>query len=1521
MVKKKWMSVTLAFTLSVGLISGFTPTIKVNAEDVPMFKTQIGGVFDGMPLFDGNPEHLDEFVDTYFEYTGIEGPAVYVAGARNHYTLKRGPNSGKKIPGALSAADNDQGISTDFPAYIGMGQSWNKELIADIGNVMGAEKLSQLRVKQGDSNIQDGANASHSVAFTAVSDLRMNPLIGRFDESFSEDVHLTSTLVNTMATGLSGTDQDASSDGFWMRAAVATKHFSVYNSQWFREVASNSAGARSIYEYYTRSPIKGFESGSLAGAMTSYGRTNGIPNILSPFQIHANNLSKYGVYSSTDFYSDRWAYSNPFNNGEDTQGNGYDTNYAVDSAHASVLFALAKSGDGLQDVLMLVDAVESGLYGATEADLVEAARAHVNQMVRLGIFNEVDENGIPKFYPFASGARDVSATQATYILPEHQEIALRAAQESIVLLKNDGTLPLAKNKKAAISGIYADSRFKTAKSLRSTPGITNSGDAPLTSIIKQIGGANVFHKTGGKVIALKSTFNDQMITASENETGAQLVTTTDPLNTSDSAQLFEVYDWGQEAVSLLSLKNNKWVTSPSALNAQIGNTDSTKLNLTSNDWNGELLQGNTSTIPPTLRIETNSDDTVSLVSDSFHFSFFGNFTNKYYKTGKFIITGDDGGLQTAGTTLTDAATVSEVKKDSRAKFEMVTVQDVGAATSVRAETDDYAILFVGAIPRLSSGEGNDRSSLYLGDDDYELVEKVSSAFAAKGKKTVVVVRASSPVILEEIQNNPNVSAILYQPYAGQYDAQALAQVLYGDYAPTGRLTSTWYADMSALPSISEYAIPEGNDSQTLSTTDPRYVIDMTNADPIETKLTYMYTDAPVTYEFGYGQSYSGFSYSDFSSPTTADFQKPFEVSLNVKNVGTVDTAEVVQVYAKNHASAYGEYAPAKKLVSFEKVMLAAGETKKVTLQVDPSELAIWDVNKDDLIVENGSYTLMIGASSKDIWLQKDISVTGQTLEQLNINEPFNVFDHSFASNDVIYHEVSKERTAVNLKEKKVVGGYYAVRSKESNSWIAIPKVNLTAANKVTASVASTTTGGMITLHADSPDSMPLATLGVPVTGPKSYTIANAGVLVNELGYQDVTVDLSQAAPNGNHDLYVVFHEPDLRIDSLSFDTSNSSGGGDPVITPGGSTGSNSDVEVVNNPTLNADGNVEVNLPSGKSQVQIPANANVFDGNRSLFVKGNASTVEIPSEVLKEFKSLVSATDLNGSHISLTMKAIEDSQAENLINQAAQKNQASLKAIGEVIEFVISIISNDGKEIKLTEFSKPVTITLKINGENVSNLIGVYHFAGNGNLEYAAGKLIEGALVADVVHFSKYGVLEYDKSFEDVPESYWANEVIKVLSAKHIIFGVSETNFAPLQKVTRAEFAAMIVRVLGLEAKNALSFKDVAANSWYAEAVTAANEAGIVMGRTPNEFAPNAAITREEMAVMVVRAYELQEGNKANESTKTNFVDQQDVSAWAQEYINAAVEVGLLQGRGGNRFDPKAIANRAESAQVILNLLN
>lgn len=188
------------------------------------------------------------------------------------------------------------------------------------------------------------------------------------------------------------------------------------------------------------------------------------------------------------------------------------------------------------------------------------------------------------------------------------------------------------------------------------------------------------------------------------------------------------------------------------------------------------------------------------------------------------------------------------------------------------------------------------------------------------------------------------------------------------------------------------------------------------------------------------------------------------------------------------------------------------------------------------------------------------------------------------------------------------------------------------------------------------------------------------------------------------------------------------------------------------------------------------------------------------------------------------------------------------------------------------------------------------------------------------------MLEYDKSFDDLSAEHWAAGTIRELAAKHVIDGVSDRLFAPEQPVTRAQFAAMLVRALGVSpAKDAsaVPFKDVDRAAWYASSVAAAYSRGLVSGRDEAVFAPDEQITREEMAVMIVRAYEATTDAKAPEADagEASFLDAKLISPWAAASVQAGAALSLLEGRADGVYDPQGTTTRAESAQALWNLRN
>ncbi|GAB6928307.1 hypothetical protein JCM10914A_22900 [Paenibacillus sp. JCM 10914] len=188
------------------------------------------------------------------------------------------------------------------------------------------------------------------------------------------------------------------------------------------------------------------------------------------------------------------------------------------------------------------------------------------------------------------------------------------------------------------------------------------------------------------------------------------------------------------------------------------------------------------------------------------------------------------------------------------------------------------------------------------------------------------------------------------------------------------------------------------------------------------------------------------------------------------------------------------------------------------------------------------------------------------------------------------------------------------------------------------------------------------------------------------------------------------------------------------------------------------------------------------------------------------------------------------------------------------------------------------------------------------------------------------VIKLDSSLEPDPSPFtdlaghWAEQAVRELAAKGIVKGTSDKAFSPDLKLTRAQLAAMLVRALQLEGtSDRHMFKDVDSEAWYASAVAAAHQHGLVKGRSEDTFAPHAVVTREELAVMLNRAYE-QKGNASASGPIPSLKDKQQISAWAAREVEAALSHGLMKGRTNGTFAPGAATTRAESAQAVLNLL-
>jgi len=276
-----------------------------------------------------------------------------------------------------------------------------------------------------------------------------------------------------------------------------------------------------------------------------------------------------------------------------------------------------------------------------------------------------------------------------------------------------------------------------------------------------------------------------------------------------------------------------------------------------------------------------------------------------------------------------------------------------SAETVRlAKLSDVVILCVGNNPigvpdgawgkvsEPSEGrEAVDRKTIALEQEG--LIKRVYAA----NPKTVVVLISSFPYAINWTQ--VHVPAIVHLTQCSEELGNALADVLFGDYNPAGRLVETWLKSDKQLPPMMDYDIRDGR--------------------------TYMYFKGEPLYPFGFGLSYTTFKYSDLktSSPTLAK-DGEINVSVDVQNTGTRAGEEVVQLYVRHEKSALEH--PAQELRGFKRIALAPGETKTVDMRLPAASLAYWDTAAHAFVVEAGKLELRVGASSADERLKTTIEV-------------------------------------------------------------------------------------------------------------------------------------------------------------------------------------------------------------------------------------------------------------------------------------------------------------------------------------------------------------------------------------------------------------------------------------------------------------------------------------------------------------------------------------------------------------------
>jgi beta-glucosidase len=517
--------------------------------------------------------------------------------------------------------------------------------------------------------------------------------------------------------------------------------------------------------------------------------------------------------------------------------------------------------------------------------------------------------------------------------PSHNDLALEIATKTPVLLKNENGVKTGKKalplngkslKKIAVLGPQADKvelgdySGEVEASLKVTP------LAGIKNYIKQNGfSTEVVYKSGGN-----TDRNTDFFTLSGFTT----------INKDKSVKEFNAAKYDASAsgiiatarfgsnVSLRGIKDGDWT---SYNNIDLTDIDSIKFTMTVAA--GGLIEARV-----------------------------GSSTGNIIASQKVVASqpqggGGQGGFRGFGRATTVSAKVNNLGITGPQTIVMVYHEPEPAATDKEildmAASADAAILFVGT-DQTTGREESDRFSITLPGNQVELIKSV----AAVNPNTIVVMQTMGIVEVEQFKNNPNIPGIIFTGYNGQAQGAAMAKILFGEVNPGGKTSLTWYKSLRDLPEFNDYTL---------------------RGESGKNGRTYWYFSKDVSYEFGYGLSYTTFAYSNFEiSKNNITPNDKVTVKADVTNTGSVDGDEVVQIYVKTPDSPASLQRPIKRLEGFKRVTIPAGQTKTVSIDINCPDLWFWDTKAKKITFDKGKYIFEIGASSKDIKGQVEANMSG-----------------------------------------------------------------------------------------------------------------------------------------------------------------------------------------------------------------------------------------------------------------------------------------------------------------------------------------------------------------------------------------------------------------------------------------------------------------------------------------------------------------------------------------------------------------
>jgi beta-glucosidase len=767
--------------------------------------------------------------------------------------------------------------TTEFPEPIGLASTFDTEAIHKMGEVISTEgrikHVQAVKKNGGSSNIFEGLD------FWAPNiNIFRDPRWGRGQETYGEDPFLTGRMGVAFVTGMQGDDPK------YYRVIATPKHFAVHSgpepTRHFADVDVSKHDQMDTYLPAFRAAITEGKAGSI---MCSYNSINGQPGCASEFQLVDQLRNKWGFQGYV--VSDCGAVIDIFNGHHyrDTQAkaSGISLLRGMDNECADFF---AKVNDN-HDYKPYIDAVQQGYLPESAVD--QALIRLFTARVKLGMFDP------PEMVPYTK--IDEKLLDST----EHRAMARKVAEEAMVLLKNDGTLPVKPSvKNIAVVGPLAD---QTKVLLGNYNGVPTHSVSFMDGLKAEFPDAKITYVAGTQFLHPEGTaIPGNLLATPDGKPGLK-------------AEYAEGMGFGGTPKPITSRVESNVDLSDASVPADAKGKD------LSVQWTGSVSAPET------------ADYLIGIQADGFA----GVRVND-----KQIAQGFGGGTYMGRAHLVkgEKATI-DVSYGQRkgekisAKLIWAKVDNTPAPAAVEAARKaDVVIAVVGITSQLEGEEmpvsepgflGGDRTSLDLPQPEEELVQAVAKA----GKPLVVVLMNGSALSVNWEKEHAN--AILEAWYSGEEGGTAIAATLSGKNNPAGRLPVTFYTGVGQLPHFEDYSM---------------------------SNRTYRYFKGKPLYPFGYGLSYTTFAYKDLSLPGDLKAGEPLAADVTVTNTGKLAGDEVAELYL-TFPSVPG--APIRALRAFKRVHLEAGESQKVHFDLKPRDLSMVSEAGDPMI-SAGEYTVSIG---------------------------------------------------------------------------------------------------------------------------------------------------------------------------------------------------------------------------------------------------------------------------------------------------------------------------------------------------------------------------------------------------------------------------------------------------------------------------------------------------------------------------------------------------------------------------------